>query len=55
MWHVTPGTRYLGQYMCVATNSVTTTETVHNFTGITRRSILGSVNLLSKPIELRET
>ena len=33
MWHVTPGTRYLGQYMCVATNSVTTTETVHNFTG----------------------
>ena len=35
MWHVTPGTRYLGQYMCVATNSVTTTETVHNFTGET--------------------
>ena len=34
MWHVSPGTRYTGQYMCVATNSVTTTETTHNFTGV---------------------
>lgn len=33
MLHVTPSTRYMGQYMCVATNSVTTTEAVHNFTG----------------------
>ena len=33
MWHVTPGHQYLGQYKCVATNSVTTTETIHNFSG----------------------
>ena len=33
MWSVGPGHRYLGEYKCVATNSVTTSEAVINFTG----------------------
>ena len=39
MWNVSPGHQYLGQYKCVATNSVTTSEAVINFTGEARQRI----------------
>ena len=42
MWHVTPGDQNLGQYKCVATNSVTTSQTIYNLTGISRAPVITS-------------